>query len=250
MGKPEFKPTRRELFVAPALLALKKTVRQQSGLEDALFNDFPQLPDFVPPVPDFEQEPDREVIELSPLELYLQTIEQEQAQLRKVVEEYNLISPLKDLIQAEQLEDFEIYYPIYKAGEQKYNIPWFLLWIIHEHETVASRDVAPERSGYRGSMQLAPMHMNNPYIYNAPQEYEFLDEINSQRYLRRNGWLTNDWEEILRGAAYTRLFADSKKLADDEAAILSVVRNNYSAVVYGRQREAQYLKIKPLLTNG
>jgi len=57
--------------------------------------------------------------------------------------------------------DIEMYYPIYKAAGDKFNVDWFLLWIVHQKESTVSRDsnAFNGSNGYAGAMQ------RNPYFY-------------------------------------------------------------------------------------
>lgn len=56
----------------------------------------------------------------------------------------------------EQTEDLKLYYPIYRAGQDKYGVPWELTWIIHQEESNVSRNPAAFESNiHYGAMQRA-----------------------------------------------------------------------------------------------
>ncbi len=184
-----------------------------------------------------EQEP-------SILEKYLRDIEPNRKQLESKVVNNDFFQGFKSLTPSQQLEDFTMYFPIYYGGQTKYEIPWFLLWIIHTHETTVSRASDPERNGYRGAMQLHPMH--EVELKDAGAGWEFLDDLD-QRYLKKHGFRTNDWEEIFKAALYIRNRANQKSFYSDEEKILNVITYNYSATIYGLIRVKQYHYIKSLL---
>lgn len=178
------------------------------------------------------------------LETYLAEIEPERAYTEQIFTESD---PLKDFIRLnsdQRLEDFNIYHPLYKAAEVAYQIPWYLLMVIHAHETTFSRSTNPERNGYLGAMQIHPMHTRE--LKDAALGWEFLDDLD-QRYLKRQGYRTNDWEEILRAGLFIRNRANQKRFYSDEEKILNIVTYNYSATVHGLARVRQYRYIKSLL---
>lgn len=85
-----------------------------------------------------------------------------------------------------------MYYPFYKAVADKYNIDWYLLWIIHEGETGASAGKKGflSTSPYVGGMQILPMWQK--YAAKASGGLENLRSL-PQRH-------ANDWEQIALAA--------------------------------------------------
>ncbi|MBI2032868.1 MAG: hypothetical protein HYT10_00140 [Candidatus Levybacteria bacterium] len=137
-------------------------------------------------------------------------------------------SELKIVAYEKRMEDLKMYDPMYIAAEKKYGVPRQLLWIIHEVETDASANPAADASGYVGAMQLAPMHYQQAAIIDAPNGYEFLDAL-PQRLSKRTGARTNDWEEILRGAAFIEWQRELRyPQYDKSSGIALVILNNYS----------------------
>lgn len=195
---------------------------------------------------------------LNPLYGFLQQIAPEEVQMKEILQNYpgNIMAGIKNLNTEDNLADLQMYYPLYRAAQIKYQIPALLLWIIHAHETTVSRDPNPEQSGHHGAMQLSSEHYNKELIIHAPDDWEFLDNL-PQRYSTKLGWQTNDWEEILRAACLIRwmagwgttedengiLILDPKK---DEQLILEVAEYRYSNSEYGFKRVSKYLELKQL----
>lgn len=185
---------------------------------------------------------------------YLEFIEPEQIRISELVEPEQLFTDMDALMAVsaeEQLDDLRMYFPMYIAAQKKYQIPWCLLWVIHEQETRASRDEHPSRGGFRGAMQIAPGHMEDPWIQEAPDGWEMLDDL-PQRYHPRNNssikdrFRTKDWEEILRSGSFINYQSRVRYDNCSEDSILQVVTYNYSATYYGRQRVKKYEELKQL----
>lgn len=170
----------------------------------------------------------------------------------KIAEKMDEIVPLmgarefhnlsKDQIQ----EDMNMYFDMYWAGWEKYQVPWYALWVIHIQESTVSRDINADRNG-DGAMQVIRGNMGMPGIKDAPEGYRELQE-KTQRFSTRGGKRTTDSDEILRGAAYIRLFANKKGYEDDFESVMSVIAHNYSAEVYGQQRVRKIRQLHTVLT--
>lgn len=178
------------------------------------------------------------------LEEYLSVINPQHIQVIEIASQSRLLNGIKNLTIEQQVEDLQIYFPMYKAAEITYNVPWELLWIIHAHESAVSRDPYPERSGYRGAMQISPIHERTAWFIEAPVGWEVLTEL-PQRYSRSLGFKTNDWEEVLRSAAFIQTKALQIYGSDNLDSILKVVKYNYSAREHGMRRAEKYLHLKP-----
>lgn len=190
---------------------------------------------------------------IPPLEQYLSTIRPLQNKLRTaVVSQPGLFRGFKNLSPEATLEDFDIYFPIYRGAQEKYNIPWFLLWIVHTHETTVSRDKNPEESGYRGAMQRSSQFYPDEIARTAAQGWEFLTTL-KQRYHKARGSKTTDYEEILWSAS--KMSADAQIIQKKspsfsfEASFLQA-QYRYCRQDFAAQREAQYWKVKRLLNAG
>lgn len=175
------------------------------------------------------------------LQTYLSSIRQDQERLREVVEENDIFEGFKHFTPEQRVEDFDIYFPIYLAGDLKYQIPWPLLWIMHAAETAISRNSEPNQGKQVGAMQI---NSDYNYLEEATVGWEFLRNLPDQRY-------PDDWKELLKGALYIRNKADEIKdlyypKLSDENGILNVVKYRYSASEFGIARANQYLRIKAL----
>lgn len=184
------------------------------------------------------------------LEKYLRSIDKEYLVNKEVVEKIDVMAGFKDMSMSKRLEDFSMYFPIYKAGEIKYQAPWFLLWLTHEQETAASIALFPENNGYKGGMQRDSYFYNDTYINEAAEGWGILSRL-PQRYSQDKGCATNDWQEILFAAR--KMSEDAGKLRstnNDLGLTFSYLEaqflycNRYSA----KQRIQQFKKIDPLFT--
>lgn len=133
-------------------------------------------PSVLPPTP----------THLSKEELHKQEIQNE---LHSVI--LNMESH-SDIFSNKYIQDVKMYYPFYKAVADKYNIDWYLLWIIHEGETGASAGKKGflSTSPYVGGMQILPMWQK--YAAKASGGLENLRSL-PQRH-------ANDWEQIALAA--------------------------------------------------
>jgi len=139
---------------------------------------------------------------------------------------------------------------MYKAAEIKYGIPWLMLWIVHAHETEASRNENPGQSGYRGAMQRDPRHPISG-LADAMQGFEFLSEL-KQRYHDGPGVgnKSSDFAEIMWSARFFRNRIDDRLNkginTTEERALLATLAYDYSAEVNGLIRRRHYEDKKPL----
>lgn len=63
----------------------------------------------------------------------------------------------------QQTEDLTMYYPIYRAAQDRFGVPWDLIWIIHQEESNVSRN----ESAYDCNIHCGPMQRSVAY---HPQE--------------------------------------------------------------------------------
>lgn len=101
------------------------------------------------------------------------------------------------------VEDLDIYYPIYKVAADRFDVPWYLLWIVHEQESTASRDQNAflANSVHYGAMQRAKKYHPDE-IVNRISEPSALLAFLPQRY-------AYDWREIIWAAAKLREDSDN-----------------------------------------
>lgn len=110
-----------------------------------------------------------------------------------------------------------MYFDMYWAGWEKFQIPWALLWIMHIQESLVSRDAKADFNG-DGALQVTRANISNPHIKSAPDGYRSLED-KTQRFSVRGGRRTTDSEEILHGAAYIRVVVNEKKRAGDTSHV-------------------------------
>lgn len=180
---------------------------------------------------------------------HLREIRPLEAKLRKVVENNDLFAGFKKLTADERLEDFDMYFPIYLAADFKYEIPWYLLWLMHTHETTVSRERWPEMNGYLGAMQRSSRYYPNSVVAEAIKGWEILDPL-PQRYSKTRGFPTNDYEEIFFAAWKLRNDADQIRknhpsLSYEESFLEALY--SYSAPEFAAQRIRQYRYIQTIL---
>ena len=141
----------------------------------------------------------------------------------------------KDIFKDKYIEDIKIYYPIYKEVADKFDIDWYLLFIVHEAETGASageRGFAKD-SYYKGAMQIDPNIWTSDYVKNATKGLEDLKNI-PQRH-------SDDWSNI---ATAGNILADNLHKYENngnikaEAVLKSLLL--YSADSHARDRFEKY----------
>lgn len=184
------------------------------------------------------------------LENYLECINEEKQQVLPKVEANEIFAGFENSCNSRRVEDFLMYFPIYKAGELEYGVPWPLLWVIHVQETMVSTHKNPAASGYVGAMQRADWFWRDSELLEASKNWEFLKEL-PQRYSRSRFVSKNpysvDYQEILWAAEFIRRQADMRyPHMDHMSGFLTVVRQNYSAQVHGIKRVNKYLELAGL----
>ena len=153
---------------------------------------------------------------------------------KKELEEQKIKSELKDIvnsmrehnISSKHIKDVTMYYPIYKAVADKYDMDWYLIWIVHERETGASagkRGFVPS-SYYKGAMQRDPNVWSQSFVDNAAKGLKDLAKL-PQRH-------KNDWKEIAAGAA---ILDRNINKYEDSGKIKAVLK---SLILYSSDGEA------------
>lgn len=185
---------------------------------------------------------------------YLESINTEQEELLKIVESRDLFIGFKDgLTRKQQVDDFKMYFPLYKAAEIKYGVPWYLLWIIHVQETTVSTDQDTENTLSTGAMQRArSVKKYSPqYIQEAVSGFEYFKHY-EQRLNKLKGSPTSDYEEI---------FFAARKIKEDEEMVakrrpdigieegILIAQYYYCAKEYVAPRVSMYWQLKNILHN-
>ncbi|MDO8487434.1 MAG: hypothetical protein Q7S45_04020 [Candidatus Curtissbacteria bacterium] len=133
--------------------------------------------------------------------------------------------------QAQLMEDLKVYYPIYKAVGDKFGHDWFLIWIIHEVESLASQhpDVVNGTSYHIGAGQRAP-GWSESVVDEASSGLEYLALL-PQR-------LPNDWRELAFTGWHLRNVTE-------DGTVLGSLRE-YSAAWHGELRYIIFLDLKKI----
>lgn len=84
----------------------------------------------------------------------MQGIDAEKRFVIQTVWDHNILTGERSKTRESIARDLDIYYPIYKAVEAKYNIPWQLVWMMHTEETGASIHQRPDHGATRGAVQI------------------------------------------------------------------------------------------------
>ncbi len=183
---------------------------------------------------------------LATLDSYQTYIEPERADFEEnVISQKDLFIGYYPITRERQLTDFNMYYPLYRAAEIQYGVPWQLIWVMHIQETQVSTHPNPGASGYEGAMQRSPRLFPLQQTLSAAEDWEFLKAL-PQRYTQGSPPFRNDYREIMWAGMHIPERAHSfHPNLSFEDGILQTVRYNYSAAVFGNQRVNQFLKIRP-----
>jgi hypothetical protein len=141
---------------------------------------------------------------------------------------------------AKYKRDVKMYYRIYKEVAEKYNMDWYLLWIIHEAETGASagkRGFAPG-SYYIGGFQIAPFWQKY-----ANQAFRGLGDLSIIKTRHKS----DAKQAALAGWILHRNITHSMKHhgASENSAVHNALRL-YSARRPAEKRYKQYVKYKKI----
>lgn len=125
----------------------------------------------------------------------------------QLLEKYNVELPeilLRLGLDSIKTEDLEMYYPIYRTAQDKYGVPWELMWIIHEAESTASRNEAAfENNIHYGAMQRALEFHPQEDIDRANVGMEYLQTLPVRHF--------DDAAEIVWAAAAVAEWAGEEK---------------------------------------
>ena len=173
---------------------------------------------------------------LSPEQNREQKIKLELSEINKILDEH------PNVFSKKYKTDINLYYPIYKLIADKFNIDWYLIFIVHENETGASagwRGFTSE-SYYKGAMQRDPNIWTEDFVDKAAEGLEDLAGF-PQRH-------KDDWREIAAGAAILeRNIVQYKSEGNDTAVRKALLL--YSANGPAEKRFALYERYKPMFGN-
>ncbi len=102
--------------------------------------------------------------------------------LKKVRENPSIFDTENDI------EDLQMYYPIYRAAEEKTGVDWFVLWVMHQQESTVSRDPNAFGGYYAGSMQRDPNYHPQKIVDQISSDVAFLADLPQRHF--------DDWKEI------------------------------------------------------
>lgn len=95
------------------------------------------------------------------------------------------------------LDVLRMYYPIYRSAQDRFNVPWFLLWMIHDAESTCSQDknafITPPVLDQYGAMQREINYYPQSKVEEAAKGFEYLSGLEQFR--------PDDWKEILWAAS-------------------------------------------------
>lgn len=133
----------------------------------------------------------------------------------------------------QQTEDLTMYYPIYRAAQDKYGVPWELLWIIHgEESNVSQNPAAYVGNVHYGAMQRAVQFHSIDDRDRANNGLEYLGALPARH--------CDDAAEIVLAAAEIAEWAGEQK--DYRAALLK-----YSARGPAEERFQKFRQLEALL---
>jgi hypothetical protein len=92
----------------------------------------------------------------------------------------SIMSSKQNLFSKSMIEDVTVYYPVYKAVADKYGLKWYLLWIVHEQESSASRNPKAfdgSSAPHLGAMQINDKNYPNLDLKNAAEGLEDLEKF-------------------------------------------------------------------------
>lgn len=155
----------------------------------------------------------------------------------KWVEVQKIMEANPDRFSEQDFIDLGIYFPIYWEAGKKYDLPWYLLWVIHQEESHVSRDPngLNGSNGYETGMQLTYLYTNKSYVADAM--------VNIPDYVFN--FPTRDSRDI-QGicAAAKKLHADGSFWGHEGDWAIIDGLHAYSAAGPAERRAATYLALK------
>lgn len=216
--------------------SLSTAVGLVSGKDKSSESELPPTPVPVFSIAKDEIEHQDYKLPLPGKDLLIQNQQEEQKKNDSLTEVEGVIRRLyshPDIFGQEKLdqyvEDLKMYYPIYKVAADYYQLPWYLLWIIHEAESDASRNEAaflPNATHY-GAMQRSRIYHPDEVVNKISSRFSLL------AFLPQRHW--DDWREIVWAAA--KISEDMEKTGS-----LNLALYRYSSTEQAQVRWSKYLK--------
>ncbi len=150
-----------------------------------------------------------EISEQVELQFFLNSIRPEYNNWRNVITKNDIFGGFKIIPRDLQLASFDMYYPMYKAGEEKYKIDWKWAFIFHAFETGFSTAPNPRASGFFGPLQTS---FNQQEIDNAINGWTMLRKL-PQRYTLENVGFY-DCDGIMDGMGRMRSYVDEMRVRE------------------------------------
>ena len=154
------------------------------------------------------------------------------------IEKYRAELPsvlLKINAEPQQAEDLTMYYPIYRAAQDRFGVPWDLIWIVHQAESTVSRNPAAftNKVNY-GAMGRALADSTDEDVARANRGYEDLRQLLVRHF--------DDKDEIFWGTAALSEWAGQDR--DFHKALL-----RYSSRETAEMRFRRFLALEGVLVN-
>lgn len=183
--------------------------------------------------------------ELKPQRMEMMSAAQMTAEQSQLIEKYKAELPsilIKLNADPQQVEDLTMYYPIYRAGQDRYGVPWELLWITHQQESTVSRDPNAYTSDCVncGAIGRAGKYHTDDDVKNANDGLEYLQLLPVRH--PADGTYLGDAAEIIWATLFLKEKAGPEK--DYKAALYA-----YCAPVYAQGRYQEFLAMESLLSN-
>ena len=142
----------------------------------------------------------------------------------------------------QEVEDIEMYAPIYEAAGKKFGIDWYLLWIIHNQESGCSRDEMAFVPGalHYGAMQRAVGWYSKDKVGAASEDLLYLRNLPQRHF--------DDWEEIAWAASKLRADMDNAQRNGKGNLVLEGLYS-YSRKDIAEARFEAYEAYKPIFMN-
>lgn len=177
--------------------------------------------------------------EQKPQKMEIMSVSQMTTEQTQLIEKYKEELPnilLKINADEAQAEDLQIYYPIYRAAQDRYGVPWDLIWIIHEEESTASRNENAFKpgTGHIGAMQRAIQFHPQEDVDRANMGLKYLQSLPVRH--------SSDASEIIWAASAVNEWAGEQR--DYHRALLK-----YSAREFAEERYQKFLVYQAELGN-
>lgn len=175
----------------------------------------------------------------------LPSLSEEEIKKQKIQDELtNIVATMSSnpkVFSDKYIQDVKTYYQIYKEVADKYNLDWYLLFIVHENETGASAGTGGFSldSYYKGAMQRDPNIWTQDFVNNASEGLEGLGDLPQRK--------KDDWKEIAAGASIlSRNINQYIELGKDKAVLNALLL--YSADGPAHKRFEIYQKYNEIFS--